>query len=348
MLKMTRKILIILAISTLPLDVSAISNIKPQSINVMPNNWLRPQVNVVPYSGSSAPNGTVAGSRDSASGVSTSDTSPESFYGSRPASNPSYTVSGTRTSGSLTPSYTVGGSRTVTSSSPSYTVSGTRTSGSSTPSYTVSGSRPSSTPSYTVSGSRPTTPTTSSCTPKYPRDIDGHWSEIYVRRLYELCVVEGYSENQTFRPNQYITRAELTKMALAAAKIGRELNCKTDACGTPFTDLQGWQGQWIRAAYDRGIIIGFDNSRTFLPNREITRAEATKVVLATFGLQPVYVEHSFFFDVTGWATGWIEKAHLLGFVQGIGQGNFAPERPITRAEAAKIIAKALEYFAYRN
>ncbi|MFA5828923.1 MAG: S-layer homology domain-containing protein [Candidatus Gracilibacteria bacterium] len=302
------------------------------------------------------PGSTVSGSRPS-TGTTT---------GSRPSSTPSYTVSGSRptTVATSTPSYTVSGSRPGTtgttgsrpSSTPSYTVSGSRPStvATSTPSYTVSGSRPSSTPSYTVPGSRPTTVVTTTPTPKpapicspiYPRDIDGHWSEIYVRRLYQLCVLQGYVD-QTFRPNQYISRAELTKMALAAARIGQNLNCATNSCGTPFTDLQGWQGPWVRSAWDLGIIQGYSNNN-FAPNQNITRAESVKIILATFHLQPIYTDHSFFNDVQGWAVGWIEKAHLLGFIQGIGNGNFDPDRSITRAEAAKVIAKTLEYFAYQN
>lgn len=174
----------------------------------------------------------------------------------------------------------------------------------------------------------------------YPKDIDGHWAEIYIRRLYDLCILEGYADG-TFRPQQNITRAELTKMALYAAGIKPNPGCYDADCGSPFMDLDMWQGSWIRPAWDRHIVQGYSASR-FAPNKSITRAEATKVILAAYGFGPLNTGKSFFNDVSGWSTGWIEQAHELGIVQGIGNGNFDPERPITRAEAAKIIAKSIE------
>jgi hypothetical protein len=176
----------------------------------------------------------------------------------------------------------------------------------------------------------------------YPRDIDGHWSEIYVRRLYDLCVVEGY-EDGNFRPNANVTRAELVKMGLFANGIEPNRGCYDNDCGSPFNDLDSWQGRWVRPAYDRGIVEGYLYDE-FRPNQAITRAEAVKVVLATYGYRPTNDTRSFFNDVHGWQTGWVERARLIGLVQGIGNGNFDPNRPITRAEAAKVVAKMIEYW----
>lgn len=177
---------------------------------------------------------------------------------------------------------------------------------------------------------------------KYPRDIDGHWSEIYVRRLYDLCVVEGYLDG-LFHPNAYVTRAELVKMGLFANGIEANRGCYDNDCGSPFHDLDEWQGPWVRTAWDNKIIQGY-NLNEFRPNQAITRAEAVKVVLATYGYGPINTTESFFKDVNGWSTGWIERARIIGLVQGIGNGNFDPNRPITRAEASKIIAKMIEHW----
>lgn len=175
----------------------------------------------------------------------------------------------------------------------------------------------------------------------YPKDIDGHWAEIYIRRLYDLCILEGYKDG-SFHPEQHITRAELTKMSLYARGID-PMKCYDNDCGSPFMDLDKWQGPWIRPAWDRKIVQGY-TSTSFKPNRDITRAEATKVILATYGYGPLSTSKSFFKDVNGWSTGWIEQAHQIGLIQGVGNGNFDPNRPITRAEAAKIIAKMIDYW----
>lgn len=176
----------------------------------------------------------------------------------------------------------------------------------------------------------------------YPKDIDGHWAEIYIRRLYDLCIIEGYSDG-TFRPNHDVTRAELVKMSLYSKGIKANSGCYDNDCGSPFADLDRWQGQWIRPAWDRKIVKGYSHNQ-FKPNKAVTRAEAVKIILATYGYGPLNVGQSFFNDVNGWSVGWIEKAHEIGLVQGIGNGNFDPDRPITRAEAAKIISKMMEYW----
>jgi hypothetical protein len=197
-------------------------------------------------------------------------------------------------------------------------------------------------PSY-YSGYYSKLPHISACNGRaYPKDIDGHWAEIYVRRLYDLCIIEGYGDGK-FHPNQNITRAELVKMALYAKGIKPNSGCYDSDCGSPFTDLDMWQGKWIRPAWDKNIVEGYSYNR-FRPNKAITRAEAVKIILATYGEDPENTDKSFFNDVSGWSTGWIEKAHELGIVQGIGNGNFDPNRAITRAEAAKIIAKMMEHW----
>ncbi len=173
---------------------------------------------------------------------------------------------------------------------------------------------------------------------RYPSDINGHWAEIYIRRLYDLCITIGFRDG-TYRPEQHVTRAELVKMALYAAKIPTQSGCYDNDCGTPFLDLDMWQGPILRTAWDRRIV---ESAERFYPNQDITRAGATKIILAAFGYTPVYTTKSFFNDVYGWATGWIERAHSLGIVQGIGNGGFNPNGLVTRAEAAKIIAKTIE------
>ncbi len=176
----------------------------------------------------------------------------------------------------------------------------------------------------------------------YPKDVDGHWAEIYVRRLYDLCIVQGYNERE-FRPNQPITRAELVKMALASKSIAPKSGCYDEDCGSPFKDLLMWQGPWVRKAWDLGIVQGY-NGNEFRPNQNITRAEAVKVVLATYGYHALSTNVSFFKDVKGWSVGWIQNAFEMGIVQGMGDGTFQPDRAITRAEAAKVIVKMMEYW----
>ena len=75
----------------------------------------------------------------------------------------------------------------------------------------------------------------------------------------------------------------------------------------------------------------------------MTRAEAVKMALASFGVDPGTYEKSFFADVVDWSKPWVEKARLLGIVKGVGGTVFEPSRPMMRAEAAKVIYLLKKY-----
>ena len=51
-----------------------------------------------------------------------------------------------------------------------------------------------------------------------------------------------------------------------------------------------------------------------------------------------------FKDIEGhWAQAHIEKLHEYGIVNGTSEDTFSPDKPVTRAEAAVMIANALTY-----
>ncbi|MBD3328864.1 hypothetical protein GF340_06235, partial [Candidatus Peregrinibacteria bacterium] len=178
----------------------------------------------------------------------------------------------------------------------------------------------------------------------YPTDINNHWSEKYIRDLYDQCVTKGYS-NGTFRPDNQITRVELLKMALSAKGI-EPANCYDNDCGTPFLDIQAWESGWVKAAYDRGIVKG--NGESFRPNDPVNRAEAVKIILETYGENGLSNDSSSFDDVSGWSTGYIEKAYKIRLINGTGNGKFSPEKSMTRAEASKVLAKIRTYKSIIN
>ncbi len=165
-------------------------------------------------------------------------------------------------------------------------------------------------------------------------DIAGHWAETYIIDLFKAGVVKGYDDGG-FHPDDNINRAELTKMSLSAAGI---------ASMTPndqnflFNDLDGWQIDWVYAAWKQGIVDGYDET-TFAPAQNVTRAEALKIAMLAFGVEiPDTGDEWAFEDTIGhWAISYINQAYLDFIVSGREDGNFYPDDPITRAEASKII-----------
>ncbi|NSW82507.1 MAG: N-acetylmuramoyl-L-alanine amidase [Syntrophothermus sp.] len=69
-----------------------------------------------------------------------------------------------------------------------------------------------------------------------------------------------------------------------------------------------------------------------------------RAIMMYFGLKIEEVAAAMFKDIIGhWAQGNIEHLAQLGIVRGREDGTFAPDAPITRAEAAVIVGRAIEY-----
>lgn len=106
-----------------------------------------------------------------------------------------------------------------------------------------------------------------------------------------------------------------------------------------FTDIAGhWAEKTIIEAVGQGIASGYPD-HTFKPDRPITRAEFATLLMAAWKPQITGSQLNFAdLDSIGeWARDAISKAVALGVLVGYGDGTFRPDRPVTRAEMAKMI-----------
>lgn len=102
--------------------------------------------------------------------------------------------------------------------------------------------------------------------------------------------------------------------------------------------------------YALGIFIGYEDG-TIKPDNNITRAEVTKLVVATMG--PSYTEAALgaanidtqFTDVPGshWAAGYVATGVANNFINGMDPTTFAPEENVTYAQIVKMIVAAMGY-----
>jgi len=171
-------------------------------------------------------------------------------------------------------------------------------------------------------------------------DIYGHWALTYIQKLFDQRIVKGY-EDGGFHPDSNINRAELVQMSLDAAGI--EKSETQDDENFKFEDLDDWQVPCVYDAWKRGIVQGY-NETTFAPAQDVTRAEALKIALLAFGADIPDTSDEWAFDDTQdhWGSSYINFAYLHFIVSGRADGDFYPNDPITRAEAAKIISKLIE------
>lgn len=105
-------------------------------------------------------------------------------------------------------------------------------------------------------------------------------------------------------------------------------------------DVRSWAGLQIQSIASKGVIDGRPNGN-FDPRANITRAEFAKMIVRALNLELSTATHAFGDVVAGsWYEGYVAAAYDQGIVNGRGEGRFAPNANITRAEMATMIARA--------
>ena len=153
-------------------------------------------------------------------------------------------------------------------------------------------------------------------------------------------LVAGFPD-KTFRPNADITRAEFSQILYNA--IYNEI--RNDVTPREFKDIQNpnyWAYKAITTLGGMGVIAGMPDG-TFKPNNKITRAEAVTMMVRLLDNHEVSSD-IVFKDVKGteWYGAKVYKAAAMGWVSGIGNGKFAPNKHMTRAEAVTILCRMME------
>jgi hypothetical protein len=107
-------------------------------------------------------------------------------------------------------------------------------------------------------------------------DANGAWYTPYVAAAAKAGIINGYGDG-TFQPNGQVTRAELTKMIVAAKGLAVDQNATTS-----FTDGNGaWYTPYIASAVNAGIVNG-NGDGTVTPNNSVKRSEAAKMISVAF------------------------------------------------------------------
>ncbi|GLB60225.1 N-acetylmuramoyl-L-alanine amidase [Cytobacillus sp. NCCP-133] len=118
----------------------------------------------------------------------------------------------------------------------------------------------------------------------------------------------------------------------------------TQNSSVSFTDVPAsyWAYLNITHLAGKGIISGYESSNGtyyFQPDRQVTRAQAAKMIIEALGYEPAEVSRSTFKDVSSdyWAAGYIERAYQLGIFGGYADGRFGPSDILKRSQMAAVI-----------
>jgi len=179
-------------------------------------------------------------------------------------------------------------------------------------------------------------------------DISGHYAEGHISGMYKIGAVHGIGGTKYFMPDNNATRVALLKMALET--LGYEEENYEPVKIFPDIEIDQWYSKYLYLAYLEGIVQGYVDG-LFRPAKDITRAEALKIFLFAANVDLYSLEESPFNDVNNddWFKEVVETGYDLGVVQGYGDGNFGPNDPITRGQAAIMMLRlecALSEYAY--
>ena len=162
------------------------------------------------------------------------------------------------------------------------------------------------------------------------------WYAPYVKALVEEEVITGYPDN-TFRPENNVTRAEFAKMVYKYAPKAEETK------DVEFKDVTNdkWYYESVMYMAENGYINGYPDG-TFKPDANISRAEICTILSNIYGDLTATTEASFS-DVqeNQWFYDAVMNLANAGYVNGMGDGIFAPDSLATRAQAAKFIYVAV-------
>lgn len=138
-------------------------------------------------------------------------------------------------------------------------------------------------------------------------------------------IINGYADG-TFKPNNKINRAELTKMVLIA-KYGEIAESYSQDC---FSDVKkdDWYAKYTCFAKEKNILKGYSDG-SFGVGKNITQPEALKIIFNAFG-------ESITEDQNQWYQSYLDYAQQIGMYYF--QKQNAPNYELTRGEFSYFMA----------
>lgn len=173
---------------------------------------------------------------------------------------------------------------------------------------------------------------------------DDAWFASYVKIANEKSILQGSSmggDAYIFRPDAKTTRQEMA--AVAARLMGINTKAYSDVY-LPFYDsakIADWAVGSVKVVKQLGIMKG-DAVNNFNPTAKITREEVMVMFARMFNLTEK-ADLSEFKDVakvSAWAVDGVAATVYAGLVEGDPKGYLSPQKTITRAELAAIIARS--------
>jgi spore germination protein len=164
-------------------------------------------------------------------------------------------------------------------------------------------------------------------------DIAGDTHETAILQLAEAGIASGYDDG-TFRPYLAVTRGQMATFLMRALQLGPASD------PAPYRDIAGSVHADAIAAVSAAEIAAGYPDQTFAPDQVVTRAQMATFLTRALRLGSTSV--SPFTDIAGNSHEYsiLGVAHA-GIAGGYPDGTFRPQQPVTRAQLATFLTRAL-------
>lgn len=177
-------------------------------------------------------------------------------------------------------------------------------------------------------------------TPQPEREItfsdvpQDYWAWAMIQEMAKHGIITGYQDG-TFKPNAPIQRQHVALMLTRALVLERKKEVVAFS-DIPKTHLYFEE---IKQVQQAGLFVGIDGN--FEPIKNMTRAQMAKVLVLSFNLTSTTKDTFSDVPITHWAHGSIAVLAANGITIK-DNGYFRPNDPVTRAEFATFLYRALQ------
>jgi len=171
------------------------------------------------------------------------------------------------------------------------------------------------------------------------KDVD-EYNENYtaIEYLKTNGIINGY-EDQTFRPDNLVNRAEAVKILIEAFKIS------ANNSGSSFSDVSknDWFYEYVLTGKNSGIINGYGDG-SFKPSNTIILAEALKIVTLSASFSVENPIENVFVDVANdaWYSPYAYFAREKNLILADNDGSIGIGDEMSRSEFAEIIYRMMK------
>lgn len=178
---------------------------------------------------------------------------------------------------------------------------------------------------------------------------EGNSYYLSINYLQEHGIIEGYEDN-TFKPNQNVNRAEALKIITLATGVltSAEIESSIPDPSTqeaPFSDtpFSEWYTKYLEAAKIRGIISGYEDN-SFKPEQNINLAETLKILFQSYGDFDLESTGKNLYNDTpadAWFSKYTSYAGAKGIINVYNTNTVSSDQEMTRGYLAEVIYRTI-------